>query len=107
MRNKVLALVVMCSCLTACAERPLPESQNIQVIHDPDLAKHCTHFANTLIKSGNPILRREKQSEVMLIRAKNLAYELGADTVVPMPATFKDRQPFQFYICTPKDNDNS
>ena len=104
MRSEALILIAFCGGLAACAEKLLPESENINVLQDTSLARHCAHLGNTFIQSKNPAMNNERQSETLLIKAKNLAYELGADTIVPMPTTFKDRQPFRFYICARNDN---
>lgn len=99
MTRKIILLGLCCGLLSACAEKMLPESESIQVLEDSAMAGDCRHFANALIKNTNLLLNREKQEQRLLIKAKNLAHELGADTVMPMPSLLKDRQSFRFYLC--------
>lgn len=107
MSRKIFGVIVCCGLLAACGERLLPGNETIQMLDNHELATHCQYFASTLIQNKNPLFKEEKQREMLLIKAKNLAAELGADTVVPMPAAFKDRQSFRFYMCDHGNDDNS
>lgn len=99
MSRKIILLGLWCGLLSACAEKLLPESENVQILNGPASVSDCRHFANVLIKNTNLLLGQEKQERQLLIKAKNLAQELGADTVMPIPSMLKDRQSFRFYLC--------
>ena len=106
MGGRTLALVLLCATLAACAEKLLPEGANIRVVQGTILVKDCQHLGTAMIQSKNPLPQQKEQSRRLLIRARNLAHELGADTVMPLPATLKDRQSFRFYNCGDKHVEN-
>ena len=65
----------------------------------------CRHLGNADIAVKPqlyPLGKETKMAEDLLVKARNLASEIGADTVVASGGISENKQTFRLYICNTK-----
>ena len=96
---KKLALLLPALYCIACMPSLTYEGRTTQILDAREAIK-CKHIGNNRITlhssfSNNPT----KQTQALLIEARNLAAKIGADTVVAVGQVENKQQVFKFYIC--------
>lgn len=84
-----------------CAPKLSPEGEAVQVAALVDTVK-CRHLGVAEVSAGRRFLPGGTDDGVkdeLLIKARTLAAEIGADTVVASDDVADDAQNFRLYIC--------
>lgn len=102
MRLRFGIFSALLACTFGCAPELSYDGRLVQVVNDIESAQ-CRHLSNsriTLSKMQILVHRTpEKQARLLLVEARNLAGEIGADHVIPLGEQGKNSQMFKFYIC--------
>ncbi len=97
-----LAALLAVLLTTGCAQRLTVDSElSTRVTNLKDAAK-CRHLGNTRVTTKTRFYSGDKKTKIadaLLVQARNLAHEVGADTVVPASEIDDGEQHFKLYIC--------
>lgn len=100
--RNITATALICFVCCACAPKLTIDGKAVTTDAATKTFK-CRHLANSRITlgkfRGNLTKNPEKLAAWLLIEARNLAAELGADTVSPTGEIENMQQKFKFYVC--------
>ncbi len=87
--------------LSACGPRLSPESDAVQITELIDAVK-CRHLGTAKVTAGKDFLPGDKDGRIrdeLLRKARDLAVEVGADTVAASGEIADGARNFRLYIC--------
>ena len=100
---KILLLPALLALLVpGCGQKLSYDSElSTQVVELKDVIK-CRHLGNTRLSVPPKLYTlggQAKMARDLLVKARNLAAEVGADTVVPINEVREGKQNFRMYVC--------
>ena len=99
--------ILLCASLAACGQRLTTDSELETRVADLKDTMQCRHLGNADLAVKPqlyPLGKEAKMTEDLLVKARNLASEIGADTVVPAGGIDEGKQTFRLYICSAKNH---
>ena len=92
--------------ITACTPKLTLESELTTQVTNLKDAMKCQHLGNTQISTSSKLTDNDEDTKIadkLLVEVRNIANEVGADTVVPISENGGGVTGFRLYICNNKE----
>ncbi len=101
----LLPCLIVSLLLAGCGQKLTTDSRLSTQVADLKDAVKCRHLGNAQVSLPRRLYHSDAAAgtaEDLLVKARNLADEIGADTVVASSGISEGKQSFRLYLCNPK-----